>query len=475
MEKSMTSQVTGIDTFGIHSSGTGDFDLRIANSENLTANRTLTVKLNDADRTLDLGGNLTISGAATVSGTNTGDQTITLTGDVTGSGTGSFATSIASDAVTFGKMQNIPTDSLIGRDTASSGDPESILLNATLEMDGSGNLRRAALTGDVTASADSNATTIANDAVTYAKMQNVSAASKLLGRGDSGTGDPQEISLGTGLSMSGTTLNVSAAGSVYSGIIGLKLSNNTTDAINDIDVSAGRAWDPTYANELVLASAVTKRSDAAWAVGSGNGGWDTGSVADGVIAVWLIKRSDTGVTDLLLSASFSAPTMPTNYDYKRLIGAVVRVSNTIKAFTQYGDIFRFTTAITDVSQSGNPGSSSWQTATLSVPPASIAWVKQGSSASSFGANSVPVTTNGWSSGVRIASSADEPLASFSGTSGAGGTASHSMDGELEHFCPVNSSRQLEVFRRGVASGEDSNSGTHKVYTLGFILTQRSNP
>lgn len=56
--------------------------------------------------------------------------------------------------------------------------------------------------------------TIANDAVTYAKMQNVTAASKLLGRGDSGSGDPQEITLGTGLSMSGTTISASGGGSV---------------------------------------------------------------------------------------------------------------------------------------------------------------------------------------------------------------------------------------------------------------------
>lgn len=53
---------------------------------------------------------------------------------------------------------------------------------------------------------------IDNDAVTFAKMQNVSAASRLLGRGDSGAGDPQEIVLGTNLSMSGTTLNAAGGG-----------------------------------------------------------------------------------------------------------------------------------------------------------------------------------------------------------------------------------------------------------------------
>lgn len=64
------------------------------------------------------------------------------------------------------------------------------------------------LTTDVTGSGTGSfAATIANDAVTYAKMQNVSALSRLLGRGDSGAGDPQEIILGTNLTMAGTTLN----------------------------------------------------------------------------------------------------------------------------------------------------------------------------------------------------------------------------------------------------------------------------
>ena len=85
---------TAITSLGVRSTGTGAFDLKIANTENLTvSDKTLTIALNDANRTL------TVAGAATVSGTNTGDQTITLTGDVTGTGTGSFAATLA----------NIPT------------------------------------------------------------------------------------------------------------------------------------------------------------------------------------------------------------------------------------------------------------------------------------------------------------------------------------------------------------------------------
>jgi hypothetical protein len=68
-----------------------------------------------------------------------------------------------------------------------------------------------AMSGDATL-ASTGALTIANNAVSYAKMQDVSAASKLLGRGDSGSGDVQEITLGTGLSMTGTTLSSTGGG-----------------------------------------------------------------------------------------------------------------------------------------------------------------------------------------------------------------------------------------------------------------------
>jgi hypothetical protein len=122
---------------------------------------------------------------------------IVLTGDVTGTGTSSIATTIANDAVTTVK--------------------------------------------------------ILNDAVTYAKIQNVSAASRLLGRGSAGgSGDVEEVTLGTNLSMSGTTLNatgggVSAIGTINSQtksangavISGTDLVMQTADATNPGLVSTG--------------------------------------------------------------------------------------------------------------------------------------------------------------------------------------------------------------------------------------------
>ena len=62
-----------------------------------------------------------------LTGSNTGDQTITLTGNVTGSGTGSFATAIASGAVTYSKMQDISTTArIVGRFSAGAGSPEEL-------------------------------------------------------------------------------------------------------------------------------------------------------------------------------------------------------------------------------------------------------------------------------------------------------------------------------------------------------------
>jgi hypothetical protein len=154
-------------------------------------------------------------------------------------------------------------------------------------------------------------------------------------------------------------------------ISGLTYSNNGSDAVNDIDIAAGRCVDATGAQYMTLAATLTKRLDAAWAVGTGNGGLDTGSIGNSDYYIWLIKRSDTGVVDALFSLSATAPTMPSSYDYKRLIGWFKRVGATIVAFDTYeieggGIEFRWDAPTRDINLS-NTLTTSRRTDAVKVP------------------------------------------------------------------------------------------------------------
>lgn len=62
--------------------------------------------------------------------------------------------------------------------------------------------------GDITVSASGATWTIDNDAVTYAKMQDVSATSRWLGRFSSGSGDVEEGTFGGGVSLSSGAITV---------------------------------------------------------------------------------------------------------------------------------------------------------------------------------------------------------------------------------------------------------------------------
>ena len=227
---------------------------------NATSTPNLTVSLGAITPT-SVAASGTVTGS-NLSGSNTGDQTITLTGDVTGSGTGSFAATIANNAVTFAKVQQIATDKILGRDSSGTGVVEELAVSGGVEFTGSGGIQTSAFTGDVTKAAGGTAQTIATSAVTYAKIQDISAASRLLGRGSAGgSGVVEEISLGTGLSMSGTTLSASTAGTVTSvdasgGTTGMTFSGGPVTTTGTL----------TLAGTLAIANGGTGATTAANAV-----------------------------------------------------------------------------------------------------------------------------------------------------------------------------------------------------------------
>lgn len=98
-----------------------------------------------------------------------------------GSGDVSFASgggagTIAANVVTYAKLQQVAAASLVGNPTGALANAQGVTLGATLAFSGAA-LQTAALTGDVTAAANSFATTIANGAVSLAKMANLAADS----------------------------------------------------------------------------------------------------------------------------------------------------------------------------------------------------------------------------------------------------------------------------------------------------------
>lgn len=160
-----------------------------------------------------------VSGNATadIADISAGNATDSVLRESSGSiGFGTVATAgIANNAVTYGKIQAVTTNKLLGSGNGTAA--AEITLGTGLSFSGTtlnaavsgstaltsahiyvGNATNiatdVAMSGDATM-ANTGALTIANDAVTYAKMQNVSATSRAIGRNTAGSGDPEEVTM----------------------------------------------------------------------------------------------------------------------------------------------------------------------------------------------------------------------------------------------------------------------------------------
>ena len=198
----------------------------IDGSENLTNKTVNGLTLSPAAVGFSIAGGtssktITLIDNATVSGTNSGDQTIELTGDVTGIGGGSFATTLANSGVSagvYGGATSVPTITIDAKGRITNAASTTITgvssIGSLLESgkiivgDVSNQAAKVDMTGDVTID-NSGATTIGNSKVTtqtilnsnvtYEKIQNVSASNKILGRVSAGAGRVEEIAtIGTG-------------------------------------------------------------------------------------------------------------------------------------------------------------------------------------------------------------------------------------------------------------------------------------
>ncbi|MGM4992705.1 hypothetical protein [Tardiphaga sp. 841_E9_N1_2] len=150
-------------------------------------------------------------------------------------------------------------------------------------------------------------------------------------------------------------------------LAGLTLSTAGSSA--SFGIAAGVATDSTNVDMLALTSAYTK-TNTIWAIGSGNGGMDTGTAsANTWYHVFLIKRPDTGVADILVSASATSPTLPTNYTMFRRVGSIrTDGSSNWLLFSQFGDEFLWGVGSLTNDVNDNTLGTTPKLYTLRVPP-----------------------------------------------------------------------------------------------------------
>lgn len=148
------------------------------------------------------------------------------------------------------------------------------------------------------------------------------------------------------------------------------LSNNAIDADHDIDFTTGFCWDDTLSVKMEANSSFTKRFDATFAEGTGNGGFASGESlpTSGTIHIWMISKAD-GTVDYFANnhaTSGLAPTLPTGFVYKRRLGSRRTDSSAnILGFNQYSDFVKYKSRILDRSRASIPTSRTL--VTLSVP------------------------------------------------------------------------------------------------------------
>jgi hypothetical protein len=138
-------------------------------------------------------------------------------------------------------------------------------------------------------------------------------------------------------------------------------------------VGAGVVGDSTGVEGIRLASTLTKTTSV-WADGSAVGGLDAGSIAASTwYYVYVIKalgsENAADTTDVLFSTSATAPTMPSGYTLRRMIGAVkTNGSSQFINFIMYADgAQQWVTLTSDIVDAATLGTSK-KTYTMTTSP-----------------------------------------------------------------------------------------------------------
>lgn len=268
----------------------------------------------------------------------------------------------------------------------------------------------------------------------------------------------------TGLQLLTPALSAANQGSVRSAFgaplkghrFGLFISNNSTDATNDIDIAVGEAASE-QADPLLMNFAGTTGVQLDVAYGTGSGGRFDTSISDGTWHVFLISNGTTVGRGLSKSLDPTGQAnYPSGYTHYRRIGSIIRASSAIVAFKQYpGGLFKRAVA-TDRSSASSAASG---LLTLSVPT---------------GLPLRPVLELTITTDATVASlynslgSADEGSATTKVVSVSGSTGVNSSGTGVADQFVTNTSGQLYFAAVAIAGAFSTGGGGTTVKTVGWI-------
>jgi uncharacterized Zn-binding protein involved in type VI secretion len=160
-------------------------------------------------------------------------------------------------------------------------------------------------------------------------------------------------------------------------LAGLQLSNNSSDPDADIDIAVGTCRGSDNDEDITLSSAFTKKIDASWVAGSGNGGLASSlSLAANtwyhVHGINVGGASDVGFDTSPIAANLVSDHSATAF--RRLGSILTDSSSDIFAFSQQGDEFLYNTSSTAfTTASNNTTEGSTISVTIAAPLSVRTW------------------------------------------------------------------------------------------------------